>query len=178
MNTKYILIICLFFYGNLAIASEEGMLGIVKERNKIMKKEYKKITNKDSFDNVDLVDMETLKKESVVRNPFSFGERIDKDSLNKSDYKEDKSNIDLGYVRAVNSGKVPKIELQGIIEYPDGNKDLALIAVNGDSTFIVKEGDEVSYEVSEPSKVIKVIKVDALKVVIELGQVGNVIVLR
>jgi hypothetical protein len=72
---------------------------------------------------------------------------------------------------------VPKIKLKGVMHHPNNPSPLAILLLNGE-TYMVREGDEVGFNPSEPSQVIKIKKIKRLSVLIEVGTLGALVVVR
>jgi hypothetical protein len=81
-----------------------------------------------------------------------------------------------GFLPAQAGSAVPKMRLKGFIEQEGDN--LALLEVNGAGTYMVKAGDEINYDSSQPRSAIRVTKVERNSVTVETGLIGTIRVKR
>ena len=82
-----------------------------------------------------------------------------------------------GFMRSPNSGGVPKMRLRGFVTQ-DEKDPVALLEVAGVRTFIVREGDEINVDPSQPNSAIRITKITRLSVTVETGTLGSIRVQR
>jgi len=77
----------------------------------------------------------------------------------------------------VGSQKVPTLNLRGYVT-GNGNQPVALLEVGGKQVFLVREGDTISLQKNGKNNVLKVKKITKLSALVEVGTLGQVIVVR
>ncbi len=82
-----------------------------------------------------------------------------------------------GFVPSLQGVKIPKMTLRGFIDKED-DKPLALLEIHGSGTFMVREGDEINIDPSQPRQAIRISKITRLSVTVETGTLGSIRVLR
>ncbi len=73
--------------------------------------------------------------------------------------------------------KMPKIKLKGVVHRKGSSEPLAIVLLNNES-YMVREGDELGFNPSEPSKIIKIKKIRRLSVLVEVGTLGALVIVR
>ncbi|MFB0979695.1 MAG: hypothetical protein QMC62_02110 [Alteromonadaceae bacterium] len=73
---------------------------------------------------------------------------------------------------------LPKLTMKGVIFKSNEQLPIALLEIGGIGVYMVKVGDEFSFNPAMPTQVIKVIKISRLNVVVEVGTLGDLIVVR
>jgi len=81
-----------------------------------------------------------------------------------------------GFMRSPNEA-VPKMRLRGFVTQ-DEEDPIALLEVAGSRTFIVREGDEINIDPSQPMSVIRITKITRLSITVETGRLGSIRVQR
>lgn len=82
-----------------------------------------------------------------------------------------------GFIPSLGMEGVPRMKLKGIInDNPKGA--VALLEVEGAGVFMVRNGDEIGLQAIGRNQVLKVIRVDALRVEVQAGQINQVIIVR
>ena len=83
-----------------------------------------------------------------------------------------------GFTRSLNNiNSVPKMRLRGFVS--QGEEDLiALLEIAGARTYLVREGDEINIDPSQPSSAIRITKITRLSVTVETGTLGSIRVQR
>ena len=81
-----------------------------------------------------------------------------------------------GFMRSPNTA-VPKMRLRGFVTQ-DEEDPIALLEVAGSRTFIVREGDEINIDPSQPMSVIRITKITRLSITVETGRLGSIRVQR
>lgn len=113
---------------------------------------------------------------TVGRDPFAVTERLRRVSAGGLQ--------ELQFVPSTaKQKKLPKMKLRGVIrgaEGEDGQRSsvAALLDIKGSGVFVVREGDTIGLHDLGLDSVIKVVKVDALSLVVETGTLGQVIIVR
>lgn len=82
------------------------------------------------------------------------------------------------FVPSLNADGVPKMKLKGIINNGPKMNATALLDVEGAGVFLVRSGDEIGLQGIGRNQVLKIVKVDALKVEVQAGQINQVIIVR
>lgn len=79
-----------------------------------------------------------------------------------------------------NNTKIPELKLRGVI-YPKSKRpedQLALLEIDNKEVYMVKIGDEISYDPRNPNAAIKIVNISRLHVTVQAGSLGNVLVVR
>lgn len=82
-----------------------------------------------------------------------------------------------GFVPSLQGVKIPKMKLRGFIN-KEKESPLALLEIQGAGTFMVREGDEINIDPSQPRQAIRISKITRLSVTVETGTLGSIRVLR
>lgn len=88
------------------------------------------------------------------------------------------SGVGRGFIPAQGMDNVPKMKLKGIINDHLKRGATALLEVEGAGVFLVRSGDEIGLQGIGRNQVLKVVKVDALRVEVQAGQINQVIIVR
>jgi len=72
---------------------------------------------------------------------------------------------------------MPKIKLKGVMHQRRDSSPLAVILLNNE-TYMVREGDEIGFNLAEPSQVIKIKQIKRLSLLIEVGTLGELVIVR
>lgn len=72
---------------------------------------------------------------------------------------------------------IPNLRLRGYVT-GNGNQPVALLEVAGQQVFLVREGDTISLQGGAQNSVLKVKKITKLSALVEVGTLGQVIVVR
>jgi len=116
-----------------------------------------------------------LQLAGTIRDPFAPTQQILTSIV--SPYADD------GRSAFVSSGaltRLPPLKLRGVVK-PDGESIVvALLEVGGAGKQIhmVKIGDEIAFDRNDPSLVFKIREIDRLSVIVEVGTLGDVIIVR
>ena len=112
--------------------------------------------------------------EEGVRNPFAMTGEIAqlayKDNQPVNGYTK-QPFTDLG-------GPLPKLTLKGVVFKASQPDPIALLEIAGFGVYMVKVGDKVSIDPRDPKKVIQIKKISRLNVIIEVGTLGDLIIVR
>lgn len=84
------------------------------------------------------------------------------------------------FLPSSNQQELPKLKLKGVLSPKSGADDelMALLEVNKDEVYMVKVGDEISYDPTRPSAAIKIKSISRLSVTVNVGTLGNVLIVR
>ena len=82
-----------------------------------------------------------------------------------------------GFMRAPGNTPIPKMRLRGFIDQ-DANDPLALLEVSGARTYLVREGDDINIDPSQPNSVIRITKITRQSITVETGLLGSIRVQR
>ena len=74
--------------------------------------------------------------------------------------------------------KLPKLKLRGIILASENSSPLALLEIAGNEVHMVRVGDEISFNSSDPNQVLKVKSISRLNIVVEVGSLGDLVMVR
>ena len=76
--------------------------------------------------------------------------------------------------------KVPKLKLRGVINAESKRPEdlLALLEVNNQEVYMVRIGDEISYDPGNPASAIKIMSITRLSIKVQVGNLGNVLIIR
>jgi hypothetical protein len=118
---------------------------------------------------------EALAVTETIRDPFAPTEQILSSMV----------SLDTGdgrptFVRSGALTRLPPLKLRGIVKPGDQSTVVALLEVGGGSKQIhmVKIGDEIAFDRNDPSLVFKIREIDRLSVIVEVGTLGDVIIVR
>lgn len=103
-----------------------------------------------------------------MRDPFTVTNEMSAHSLRKLDAK----------FQPASGVRLPALKLRGVITRNQNSVPLALLEIGGREVYMVSEGDEISFDSSAPGQVLKVHNVDRLSVVVEVGTLGDIMVVR
>ncbi len=76
--------------------------------------------------------------------------------------------------------KIPTLKLKGVVNL-DKQKEgdlLALLQIDRKDTFMVRVGDEISYDPTNPTAAIKIMSITRLSVKVQVGNLGNILIIR
>jgi hypothetical protein len=163
-----------------------GLLDMIKERQQQLKKEL----NKDGMSYTTFDQGETKKKKGNsndgwvhtgegafrddLRDPFTAtAEIIKAANINNSDDSIKNTYFDSGAIL-----KLPQLILRGIILASQASEPLALLEVAGVGVHMVRIGDEISFNVNDPKQVIKVKAISRLNILVEVGSLGDLVIVR
>lgn len=74
--------------------------------------------------------------------------------------------------------RLPKLSLKGVVYKSSQSDPLALLDVAGYGVYMVRLEDEIGFNPSDPSQVIKIKKINRLNIIVEVGTLGDLIVVR
>jgi len=72
---------------------------------------------------------------------------------------------------------MPEIKLKGVMHQQHNADPLAVILLNNE-TYMVREGDEIGFNIAEPSQVIKIKRIKRLSLLIEVRTLGQMVIVR
>lgn len=112
--------------------------------------------------------------EEGVRNPFAMTGEIaqlaDRDNQPGTGYIK-QTFTDLG-------APLPKLTLKGVVFKESQPDPIALLEIAGFGVYMVKVGDKVSIDPRDPKKVIQIKQISRLNVIVEVGTLGDLIIVR
>lgn len=112
------------------------------------------------------------------RDPFALTNRlIRQDTSPKQKNVNTEQDRAYSFTRLKTGVKVPKLTLRGLILKSKKEK-AAVLEVEGMGTYVVREGDTISIPDGGFNNVIKVTQIDRLSLLIEVGKLGEVIIVR
>ncbi len=128
------------------------------------------------FNDVSAMDAQSQPQSAAIkRDPFAPSQKILTSMV--STYTD---NSRSAFVSSGVLTKLPPLKLRGVVK-PDGeNTVVALLEVGGSGKQIhmVKIGDEIAFDRNDPSLVFKIRAIDRLSVIVEVGTLGDVIIVR
>ena len=76
--------------------------------------------------------------------------------------------------------KLPILKLKGVINANRQREQdlLALLQINNKDVYMVRVGDEISFDPTRPSSAIKIMSISRLSVTVQVGTLGNVLIVR
>lgn len=197
VNMKILLFVflCFFLQKSFAKPVDIGeakdqvfnLLNIIDERNEVLRE---RMSNDEAVSRSDTIrekDEEIVNNDvgdsyayiNGVRDPFSATKII-------IDASRDDSSLDGG--DGAYSGydfkspglavKLPKLSLKGVVYKSSKSDPLALLDVSGHGVYMVRLEDEIGFSSADPSQVIKIKKINRLNIVVEVGTLGDLIVVR
>lgn len=110
---------------------------------------------------------------STIRDPFNLSSPV-------GTQRSGGFNFGSSFLPNTNTSKVPELKLRGVI-YPQSKKLedlLALLEIDKKEVYMVRVGDEISYDPRNPNAAIKIINISRLTVTVQAGSLGNVLVVR
>ena len=82
-----------------------------------------------------------------------------------------------GFMPAVDGSRLPRMKLRGFVS-DDGDTLLALLEVERLGTFMVREGDEINIDPTQPRSAIRISSITRLSITVEAGTIGTIKILR
>lgn len=114
-------------------------------------------------------DLSLITGNSQQRDPFALTSVI-------LGSQNDKTAPSLQFTPVTTNTPIPQLRLKGIIN--TGGEKTALLEVAGYDTYVVKENDAIGIPNQGGSSVLKIKKIDRLSLIVEVGQLGQVIIVR
>lgn len=113
------------------------------------------------------------------RDPFALTSRLIRQDTAPKNTNSVHPEQDRAYsfTRLKTGVNVPKLTLRGLILKSEKEK-AAILEVEGMGTYVVREGDTISIPDGGFNNVIKVTQIDRLSLLIEVGKLGEVIIVR
>jgi len=85
---------------------------------------------------------------------------------------------ELRFQASAGAQRLPMLKLRGIITRTKESMPLVLLEIGGRDVYMVSRGDEISFDPTQPGQVLKVKSIDRHSVVVEVGTVGDIMVVR
>ncbi|MBV1883673.1 MAG: hypothetical protein KUG82_18685 [Pseudomonadales bacterium] len=146
-----------------------GILDQIRERNEYLVKELAK--DGGAHDSREMTE-KVQSRLSRQRDPFSVTPKI-------SEYATVGSRASARFTPLGEGGfTTPTLILRGIINRPGEDEPLALLDVQGSGVFMVRAGDTISLHNSGASTVLKINEIGRLSLMVEVGTLGETIVVR
>ena len=73
---------------------------------------------------------------------------------------------------------IPRLKLKGIVVDKKTKQPLALLNIGDQTVHLVREQDEISFDPVDPKQVIKIQKITSSNVIVEVGTLGDLILVR
>ncbi|MET0089851.1 MAG: hypothetical protein ABW068_07485 [Candidatus Thiodiazotropha sp.] len=111
----------------------------------------------------------TERRTDVYRDPFAMTEALIR--------KSGTPGKELEFSPVNLKVRIPKLSLKGVVNKGEGEM-AALLDMAGYGTYVVREGDTLSLPDQGENSVIKIQRIDRLSLVVQVGLIGQVIVVR
>jgi hypothetical protein len=111
--------------------------------------------------------------EAPIRDPFNLSEKMGQPTPGNT-------GGPTSFLPSFDQNKIPKLKLKGVIN-PNANSPeelLALLQVNDREVYMVRVGDELSYDATNPSAAMKIVTISRLSVTVQVGSLSNVLIVR
>ena len=84
------------------------------------------------------------------------------------------------FIRSGQVAKMPQLSLRGVVSSGKENSLVALLELQGNDKqlHMVKIGDEIAFDYRDPSLVLKIREINRLSLIVEVGSLGDVIIVR
>ena len=177
LKIKAIIFLCLTFISYAS--AQKGALDNIKESQQLKLEKLKAIEGFEFIEKsaaMERSDRRNISDSAVpVRDPFNPPVNDNGDFREQSQNRRTRTSF-LPNNQAI---KIPTITLRGIV-HPNSNGDglIALLEVGNHGVYMVREGDEISYDQSSPSAAIKIKQISRLSVLVEAGSLGNTLIIR
>jgi len=186
----YIVIIAgLLFYSLSAVADDS----MIEKQRKFQKQMFERFTELDRRFNGDDSTKTKVNPDAIraVNPPASFVDHLafpnnERDpfavpyqllqSLANERTKKGIANTSTIYTKAPSTA-LPKVKLKGILHHQNNASPLAIMLLNNE-TYMVRNGDEIGFNPADPSQVIKIKEIKRLSVLIEVGTLGELVIVR
>lgn len=146
-------------------AQVPALLKMIDERNKLYKQRLSGVSAPE------VQSSEQEKATSMPRDPFSLSPQLLQElSTNRS--------TGVSQFQQQNSRVMPRLKLKGIVRDDASNESFALLDVGGQDVHLVRVGDEISFNPADPKQVIKIMKIAPSSLVVEVGTLGDLIMVR
>jgi hypothetical protein len=87
------------------------------------------------------------------------------------------NNSAFGFIPNLGNTKVPEMKLRAYIE-KENEPPIALLEIKGAGSYMVREGDEINIDPSNPRQAIRISKITRLSITVETGTLGSIRILR
>ena len=163
-----------------------GLLQIIEDHNSILK---------DKMSNRDLVEPYAETERHLkpnkgrftaninafldgVRDPFSMTKSLAKLTEPEISLAQDTPYAGVDFKNSEFSMTLPKLTLKGVVFKKNIEEPLALLDIGGHGVHMVRIGDEIGFNPASPKQVLKIKKISRLNVIVEVGTLGDLIVVR
>jgi len=189
----YLVVIFCFFWsansrGETAKEQVTGLLEIIEDHNSILKE---KMSNRDLVKPYDETEIQRhLNQNSPrftasidafldgVRDPFSMTKSLAKLTEPEISVAQDTPYAGVDFKNSEFSMTLPKLTLKGVVFKKNIEEPLALLDIGGHGVHMVRIGDEIGFNPASPKQVLKIKKISRLNVIVEVGTLGDLIVVR
>ena len=112
--------------------------------------------------------------ENGMRDPFAMTSFI----ANKAMMDNQAADPNAPFFQKATGQSMPSLKLRGIMLTDKKVSPMALLEIVGDDVYLVKEGDEISFNPSNTNQVLKIQQIDRLSLIVEVGTLGDIVVVR
>jgi len=115
-----------------------------------------------------------------LRDPFAVTMELRKAGSkdDEGDGNDDRAYSDYKFKSPGLSIKLPRLTLKGVIFQQGSDQPLALLEVANQGVYVVRLNDEIGFNPSDPGQVIKIKKISNLNIIVEVGTLGDLIIVR
>lgn len=116
----------------------------------------------------------------TMRDPFSEPQIMSTNNQHGSSFSRSNSmnSFGMGFQRSRADIKVPQLIFKGFIDRGEEKSPMALIQIGNNRVHMVREGDEINIDPSQPRQAIRITKISRLSITVETGTLGTMKVLR
>jgi hypothetical protein len=112
-----------------------------------------------------------------LRDPFAITKELRKAGTQDDD-NNDQAYSDYKFKNPGLSVKLPRLTLKGVVFRKGNDQPLALLEVANQGVYVVRLNDEIGFNPADPGQVIKIIKISNLNIIVEVGTLGDLIIVR
>ena len=197
--TPYVYFLCILFHPavlanqdqSISNAKEQvlGLLDMIEERNKLVNEKMFGTTSAEESnppvmdtnkagipEPVSYINPSISAFINGIRDPFAVTQEIA--LLNQASQTTQGAYADHSFKSSSLAFTLPKLTMKGVIFKKQEKRPIALLEIGGSGVYMVRVGDEISFNPAMPTQVVKVIKISRLNVVVEVGTLGDLIVVR
>ncbi len=133
--------------------------------------------NKTEWRSLAATESSAVQPRAVLRDPFS-DPQVTYNSQGSAFNQAGNNGFGNGFQRGRGSFTVPELVFKGYIETDDDKEPMALIQIGQNKVHMVREGDEINIDPSQPRNAIRITKINRLSITVETGILGTMRVLR
>ncbi len=118
------------------------------------------------------VNLNSLNTANQVRDPFNLS--------GQANSRRAQGGFGSSFLPGISNTRIPELKLKGVINHESNKPEelLALLEIGKKDVYMVRVGDEISYDPRDPNAAIKIIKINRLTVTVQAGSLGNFLIVR